>query len=377
MAHRHAMNQLLAVIAIAAACGLSVSACTDGTARRSLLPMAAAAATQPVPVTLPADAGNARRPTVAMVIALPLSYTGTVLDRLADNGRASGFQLAGHGQLPLPLSASPVDVVMASDRNFFDNDRLQWTQLATASSNSHGLLAGHGVAAGEAFVWTWDGTPALRYPVPAGFRIQSVVGPSDDGSVVADIDQPDTNEQQILLWQRNGSRSLLYRNMRAKAGMQLFGIASNGIVGAIERDGLLLTPRLYDGLWHTLPFDYLNCGCEARRVNARGEVLMSPLPDRGGDPQGYLVSRGGATLLPRAAPDTTYTDLNDLGDVIGQSGGRPVMILDGVLHDLNAYAGDGAAGWQFLTATAISGRRQILGAGLWQGQTRWYRLNLR
>ncbi len=312
-----------------------------------------------------------------MVVALPLSFTGTRLDRLADNGRASGVQQAPTGQLALPLSASPSDVVIASERNFFGRDRRAWTRLQTASSNNHGLLAGHGVVAGRHVAWTWDGTPAVRHPLPAGDVITTVVGPADDGSLAADVTHLASSEQEIVSWRANGSRASLYRNVQAKAGMQLFGIASNGIIGAIERDGILLTPRLYDGQWRTLPFDYFSCRCEARRVNARGQVLMSPLPDRGGDPQGYLVSRSGATLLPRADSHTTYEDLNDLGDVVGQSGAQPIVILDGVLHELNAYAGSGAAGWQFLTATAINGRRQIVGAGLWQGQMRWYRLSLR
>ena len=314
---------------------------------------------------------------VAMVVALPLSYAGTQLNRLSDNGRASGMQVAATGTLALPLSVSPTDVLLASERNFFGRDRRAWTLLRTASSNNSSVLAGQGVVSGRPVVWTWDGTPALRRGLPAGYEIRSVVGPADDGSVAADAYHTVSFAQEIVWWPPGGSRVTLYRNVQPKAGMQLIGVASNGLLAAIERDGLLLTPKIYNGQWYALPFDYLNCGCAARRVNARGQVLMSPLPDRGGSPQGYLVSRTGATLLPRADADTTYEDLNDLGDVVGNAGGRPFVILDGVLHDLNSYAGNGAAGWQLLTAVAINARRQILGAGVWQGQVRWYRLNLR
>ncbi len=338
---------------------------------------------EPAPRTGTESAGvgrvgaSASRPRVAMVVALPLSYTGTALQRLAGNGRAAGVQLAGAGGLPLPLSVSPTDVVTASERNFFGGDRRRWTRLGWASVNSNGTLGGHGSTGSRHFVWTWDGTPAIRYPAPPGLEITSAVGPSDQGMLAADAYDPATSEQQILSWQANGSRALLYRNVAAKAGMQLIGIASNGLLAAVERDGILLTLRLYDGQWQSLPFDYFSCGCEARRVNARGQVLLSPLTDRGGDPRGYLVSRGGATLLPRTDPHTTYADLNDLGDIVGNGGGRPIVILDGVLHDLNAYAGSASTGWQFLTAVAINARRQVLGAGLWQGQMRWYRLSLR
>ncbi len=314
---------------------------------------------------------------VAMVVALPLPYTSTVLHRIADNGRAAGIALPVARGLVLPLSVSPSDVVIASERNFFGGDRRRWTELEVASASNDGLLAGRAVVGGRHLAWTWDGTPVRRYPAPAGTELRSVVGPSDQGVLAADAYVPARSEQQIVSWQASGSRALLYRNIQAKAGMQLFGIASNGVIGAIGRDGIVLTLQLYDGQWRVLPFDYFNCRCEARRVNARGQVLMSPLPDRGGDPYGYLVSRSGATLLPRADPHTTYADLNDLGDVVGNGGGRPVVILDGVLHDLNTYVGSSAAGWQFLTAVAINARRQIIGAGVWQGQTRWYRLSLR
>ncbi len=314
---------------------------------------------------------------VAMVTALPVSYSGTLLDHLGDAGRATGQRLANGGGFRLPLSVAPSEVMVASERNFFGSDRRAWALLSTTSANRRGVVGGHAVISGRHVAWTWSGTPAIRYAVPAGYTIKTVVGPSDDGDIAADTYNPATYEQEILLWQANGSRSSLYRIVPVKAGMQLFGMASNGIVGTIERDGILLTPRLYDGQWHALPFDYLNCQCEARRVNARGQVLISPLPDLGGNPYGYLVTRSGATLLPRADPHTRYADLNDLGDVVGNSGGRPIVILDGVLHDLNAYANSAATGWQFLTAVAINGRRQVLGAGIWQGQTRWYRLNLR
>lgn len=314
---------------------------------------------------------------VAMVVALPLPYTGTVLNRLADNGRASGIELAPAGALALPLSVSPTDMLLATERNFFGRDRRAWTLLRTASSNSRGLLAGHGVVGGRHLAWTWDGRPAQRRFVPAGYEIKAVVGPADDGSLAAEVYNRVNFAQEILSWQPGGSSARLYRNVQPKAGMQLIGIASNGLIAAIERDGILLTPKIYNGQWYPLPFDYLHCSCEARRVNARGQILMSPLPERGGNPHGYLVSRSGATLLPHAGSDTTYEDLNDLGDVVGNAGGRPIVILDGVLHDLNSYAGNSAGGWQFLSAIAINARRQILGAGLWQGQVRWYRLNLR
>ncbi len=328
----------------------------------------------------PAVIGSAvQRQTVGNVVALPLSFAGNALDRLTDNGRASGVQRpsARSATLPLPLSVSPLDAVTATERNFFGGDRRAWTALRVASSNNQGVLAGDGVAAGQRFIWTWDRTPARRFALPPGYQIQAVVGPADDGSFAADTYNLATDEQEIQQWQANGSRATVYRNVRAKAGMQLFGIASNGIIGAIERDGILLTPQLYDGQWHALSFDYLNCQCDAQRVNARGQILMSPRQDSGANAQGYLVSRNGATLLPSIGPDTRYTDLNDLGDVVGQSGGRPVVILDGVLHELNAYAGSGAPGWQFLTAVAINARRQILGTGTLRGQTRWYRLDLR
>lgn len=320
------------------------------------------------------------RTKVAMVVALPLPTTTTaptVLQRLGNNGRATGVQLGTAGSLALPLSVSPADVVIASERNFFGGDRRRWSALSFASASNDGMLAGHGIVNGRALAWTWTGTLAVRHAAPAGTEIRSVVGPSDQGMFAVDLYVHATSERQIQSWQASGSRSLLYRNVQAKAGMQLFGMASNGLIGGIERDGLLLTLKLYDEQWRTLPFDYLACRCEARRVNARGQVLLSPLPDRGNAPYGYLVSRSGATLLPRVDPHTQYADLNNLGDVVGHGGGLPIVIFDGVLHDLNVYTDSGSTGWQFLTAVAINDHRQIIGTDLWRGQMRWYRLDLR
>ena len=326
----------------------------------------------------PSAGAPASRPgTAAMIIALPLTTEGNVLDRLADGPRAYGVRQATAGSLALPWRVTPSSAVIASERNFFGGDRRAWTALHTADASNPGLLGGYGIVGGRQVAWTWDGRTAVRRTLPAGVEIVGVAGPSDGGSLAADTYNTATFAQEILQWQPNGSVSLLYRNVQAKRGMRLFGMASNGILGAIVRDGILLTVDLYDGQWHTLPFDYLNCRCEALRVNASGQVLMTPLPDPGGNAQGYLVSRAGATLLPRADPRTRYTDLNDLGDVVGDAGGRPVVILDGVLHDLNAYANAGAAGWQLLTAVAINRQRQVLGAGLWQGRPRWYVLSLR
>ena len=317
------------------------------------------------------------QPAASMIVALPLSYDGNLLERLADGSRAYGIRQATAGSLALPWRVTPSAAVLASERNFFGGDRRAWTALQVAGANNAGLLGGYGIVGGRHLAWTWDGRPVVRRMLPAGVEIVAAAGPADDGSLAADTYAAAAYAQEILLWQANGSVALLYRNVQAKRGMRLFGMAGNGVLGAITRDGILLTVALYDGQWRTLPFDYLNCRCEALRVNARGQVLLTPQAGQGADAQGYLLSRSGATLLPRADPPTRYTDLNDLGDVTGDGGGRPFVILDGVLHDLNAYAGVAGAGWQLLSAVAINRQRQVLGAGLWQGRPRWYLLSLR
>lgn len=317
--------------------------------------------------------GNAAAATFA---ALPLAYANAVLTHLDDSGRASGYLQRNTG-VPLPLTVSVSAVRIASASNFFGTDANAWTLLRTASSNNRGLAAGYAIAAGQSFAWTWNGTPANRFAAPLNTGIDAAVGPSDDGSVAATVYDPATAEQQLLYWQMNGSRSVLYRTVGVKTGLQLFGMSSSGIIGAIERDGILLTPTLYDGQWHPLQFDYLNCGCDAVRVNAQGQVLMSPRSGAGGDPRGYLVSRSGTTLLPRPDVQTRYNDLNDIGDVVGNASRGPFVILDGVLHSLNAYTGSAAAGWRLLSVVAINNRRQIIGAGIWRGQTRWYLISLR
>ncbi len=345
-------------------------------AAAGLLALSGCMATVPTAMAQPA-ASTPRAAAATMIVALPVSHDGNVLDLLADGPRAYGLRNAPAGGLALPWRVTPSAAVLASERNFFGGDRRAWTALHTAGANNAGMLGGHGVASGRHLAWTWDGRPVARRLLPAGVEISAVVGPADNGSLAADTYVPATNAQEILQWQANGSVALLYRNVQPKRGMRLFGMASNGVIGAIVRDGILLTVTLYDGQWRTLPFDYFNCRCEALRVNALGQVLLSPQPGQGSDAQGYLLSRSGATLLPRAGQPTRYTDLNDLGDVIGDAGGRPFVILDGVLHDLNAYTNVAGAGWQLLSALAINRQRQVLGAGLWQGRRRWYLLSLR
>ena len=305
--------------------------------------------------------------------ALPLA-DGATLTRLADNGSASGTLGGTSDAIQRPVSITPADARVADDANFFGSGA--WSLLRVGSSNNRGVIAGNGIVDDVPIAWTWDGRPALRYSVPAGHTIGKVVGPADDGSFAADTYNPATFEQEILLWQANGSRSVIYRIVPVKAGMNLFGMASNGWLGGIERDGILLTPKIYDGSWRAMPFDLMTCSCEAMRINARGQMLLSPRPDLGSDARGYIVSSGGATLLPQPEGGVRYTDLNDVGDVVGNAAQGPVLLVGGVLRDLNAYANSAALGWRLLTADAINNRRQVVGTGVLQGRTRWYRLSL-
>lgn len=324
-------------------------------------------------VTLSSDSNGSGTTTAAMVIALPVSQSTTVLNRLNNRGHASGYQAASD-RIQLPVTVSATGTALASNANFFDGDQNNWSDLHAASSNNGGKMAGHGVVAGTHLAWLWDGTPAVRLSVPVGHTISTVVGPSDSGSLAASTYNTATYEQEVLLWQPNGSRSSIYRIIPVKAGIFLFGMASNGWIGGVERDGPMLTPKIYDGSWRPLPIDTGTCQCDAVRLNARGQVLLTPRADTG---RGYLATYGGATLLPRPDPAARYADLNDLGDVVGNSGSGPFVILDGIAHELNAYTGSAALGWRFDTAVAINNQRQVLGVGQWQGQTRWYRLSLR
>ncbi len=310
-----------------------------------------------------------------VIVALPVDPEDTVLDRLNDRGHASGFRPNGDA-IRLPVMVSESNVALASEANFFGGDQADWSLLRTAASNAGGVVAGHGVVGGAAVAWLWDGTPAVRLPAPPGTSISQVVGPSDTGSLAATSFNPDSGEQEVLLWQPNGSRSSIYRVIPVKAGMSLFGMAANGWVGGVERDGILLTPKIYDGFWRPLPIDVIECQCEAVALNVLGQVLMNPRRDLGGDPRGYLVSTSGATLLPRPDPGARYTGLNDLGDVVGNADSGPFVIQDGIVHELNAYIGSAQLGWRLLSAESINNRRQVLGLGEWQGRRRWYRLDL-
>lgn len=311
------------------------------------------------------------------IVALPADTANDVLNRLNDRGLAAGFRLGADRAIDLPLTVSDTNAALASDTRFFGSDQADWRLLRTASVNRDGVMAGHGIVGGNHLAWLWNGTPATRRAVPDGVSIAAVVGPSDTGSIAASVFDPATEEQQILLWQASGSRSSIYRSVGAKAGMSLFGMASNGWIGGVERDGILLTPKIYNGSWRALPIDVIECQCDAVALNTRGQVLMTPRGGLGGDPRGYLVSTRGITLLPRPDPGARYAGLNDLGDVAGTADSGPFVILDGVLHDLNTYAGSARFGWRLRTAVAINNQRQVLGIGDWQGQARWYRLDLR
>lgn len=325
----------------------------------------------------PATGSAGDSPATAMVVALPVDQGTTVLNRLNGRGHASGYQPTASEAIQRPVTVSATGVALASNANFFGGDEGSWSLLRPASSNNGGMMAGYGVVNGTHLAWLWDGTPAVRLSVPQGHTISAVVGPSDTGSVAASTYNPATYEQEVLLWQPNGSRSSIYRIIPVKAGIFLFGMAGNGWIGGVERDGPTLTPKIYDGSWRPLPIDTWTCQCDPVRINTQGQVLMTPRADAADTARGYLVTTSGATLLPRPDPGARYEDLNDLGDVVGNADSGPFVILDGIVHELNAYAGSAALGWHFSTAVAINNQRQVLGVGQWQGQTRWYRLNLR
>ncbi len=316
---------------------------------------------------------------VATVDALPITTEHTVLDHLSDLGRASGYQylFTPSDALHTPVSVAPGDAGIASQANFFGGDQPDWTRLRTGSGNNNALASGYGVVNGQYLVWTWNGNPVTRHSVPAGVYVEKVIGPADDGSFAADIYNDSTVMQDILLWKPDGSSSSIYTITPIKAGMALVGMASNGLIGGVERDGYLLTPKIYDGQWKPVSFDYNNCYCEARRINASGQMLMSPRFDLAPDARGYLAGSAGASVLPRLSTNTTYADLNNAGDIVGTSGSTAIIIIGGVLHDLNDYANSAALGWHFDTAVAINNKKQIVGLGTWQGQQRWYLLTLK
>jgi hypothetical protein len=315
----------------------------------------------------------------ARVDTLPITTEHTVLDHLSDGGRASGYQylFTPDDALHLPVSVAPGDTGIATQASFFGHDSANWTRLRTGSANNSGLISGYGIVNQQPVVWSWRGHPVSLCTLPAGVWVEKVIGPADDGSFAVDSYNDSTVQQQILLWRPDGTHSNIYQITPIKAGMTLVGMASNGVIGAVERDGYLLTPTIYDGQWKSLGFDYPQCACEARRVNAAGKMLMSPRFDLDPDARGYLVGPGHASVLPRLGLNTTYADLNDAGDIVGRSGNTAIIIVNGLLHDLNDYADSASLGWHFSSAVAINNRRQIVGLGTRQGQQRWYLLTLK
>jgi probable HAF family extracellular repeat protein len=92
------------------------------------------------------------------------------------------------------------------------------------------------------------------------------------------------------------------------------------------------------------------------RINARGQVAWTSWTT--GEPRRAFVSTDGVTQELGALGDTGYAEvraLNDLGQVVGESNGRPFLWENGVMREL---PGLGGGGW----ASDINDRGQVAGA---------------
>ncbi|MEO1083922.1 MAG: DUF3466 family protein [Acidobacteriota bacterium] len=91
----------------------------------------------------------------------------------------------------------------------------------------------------------------------------------------------------------------------------------------------------------------------ARALNENGQVVGDL--DRGFTDEGFLWDRGVQTDLPFAP-----TDINELGWIVGNRSGGPVIWRSGQIEALNVLIEPGS-GWTLVRASGINDRGQIIG----------------
>ncbi|MEZ6094099.1 MAG: hypothetical protein R3C03_07635 [Pirellulaceae bacterium] len=117
-------------------------------------------------------------------------------------------------------------------------------------------------------------------------------------------------------------------------------------------------------------------GSIANAINEGSQVVGTIFVGNGPLPAMWDLSSQRSFELPLPVGDQTgrATDINDLGDVVGQVGleDRPVAWIGNEIVDLNIASDSESQGWILLNATRINNSGWIVGDGLYQGQARGF-----
>ncbi len=316
-----------------------------------------------------------------MMVALPMP-TGTLsVLALADKGHAGG-QVNG-----TPFTVSERNAAVANADTFYSGESTTTWTTQVGGMNADGVLAGSATVGTRTFGWSWNGAAITKFEPPAGFAIENVVGPSNDGRIAANL-RPTSGQMKAVIYGGGAPTDIptLVPLVNGERPFQLVqAMSGNGTVMGITKTEFTGWERIFTfsaGALRDLG-QVIDCNCTLVTVNDNGYVLGAP---RKMGPSGVLFNGVDRILIgaPRAGNyNVNVFDSNDRNDVVGSywavdsSDSRPLVFLGGQSYDLNEYTQADKLGWTLQTATRINNNRQILGEGTFQGQRRWYRLTLR
>ncbi len=316
-----------------------------------------------------------------MIIALPMPAGSLSVSALADKGHAGG-QVDG-----IPFTVSERNAAVANADTFYTGESTSIWTTQVGGMSADGVLAGAAKVGTRTFGWTWNGAAITKFEPPAGFAVDTVVGPSNDGRIAANL-RPETGQVKAMIYGGGAPTDIptLVPLINGERPFQLVqAMSGNGTVLGITKTEFTGWERIFTFSAGTLRDlgQVIDCNCSLVTVNDNGYVLGAPRKMGS-----YGVLFNGTDRILIGAPKTgnfnvNVFDSNDRNDVVGSywsvdSGdSRPLVFIGGQSYDLNEYTQAARLGWTLQTAVRINNNRQVLGEGIFEGQRRWYRLSLR
>lgn len=320
---------------------------------------------------------------IAMMVALAMPPGALTVTALADKGHAGG-QVNG-----TPFTVSERNAAIANTYTFYTGESTtRWT-TQVGGMNADGVLAGAAfLDSGRTFAWTWNGASISKLEPPAGYRVESVGGLSDDGRVAVNLRQGVAVPKAVIY--SGGTPTDIPTLVPAlddgsRPYQVAWSVSGNGTVMGLTYVQRFQPEHIFtysDGTLRDLG-STSDCNCTPVTVNNLGVVLATP---RKIGAFGLLLNGVDRIVVPPPGSvnaNVNVNDSNDRNDVVGSywpvdgSGGRPFIFTNGQSYDLNDYTQAVRLGWTLTTAALINNNRQIVGTGTYRGQTRWYRLTLR